>query len=171
LNGQDTALPPPLQTPIPAPLVEVVIHRPPTNLVNHRVVHVTLNRQGRPLTAGVQPVQDIVEDLVERDAAHKASFRRTQKGQIWVLNWPSVTLVGIVLIAVYLCRDFLAMMHYLLASSKSFNEFSACAQAIDRLIADVPAHEPLINRREGNKAQNSPTTLPFSSMSTFSAAG
>lgn len=42
-------------------------------------VGVVVDGQTRPLTTGMQAIQDVVEDLVQRDAAFVASFGNTQR--------------------------------------------------------------------------------------------
>ena len=59
----------------------MIVHRIPTDFGLVGVVGVRIDWQFSPLAAGVQSVQNIVEHLVQRDFAHKASFSRPQKRQ------------------------------------------------------------------------------------------
>jgi hypothetical protein len=87
------------------------------------VVRIVSDRQCHPLTTRVQSVWDIVEDLAQRDFVHNPSFGGRRKGRLWVLNWFSIILVEIVLIAAYLWLGF-SVMHYNAARLESFNQFN-----------------------------------------------
>lgn len=43
-------------------------------------MRIVVDGQTRPLTAGMQSIQDVIEDLVQRDAACIASFGNAQGG-------------------------------------------------------------------------------------------
>ncbi len=81
LHRLNATLPHAFQATIPAPLAKMVIDRPPTNFSDRWCRWVSFNRQFLPLATRMQSVQNIVEDLVQRDFAHIPAFCRSQTRQ------------------------------------------------------------------------------------------
>jgi hypothetical protein len=79
-NGADTPFKDSLEAAITAPLTEVVVDRLKGNLGFALVILVYPLLQGRPLTASVKNVQQVIEDFVERDLTLIAAFGTASMG-------------------------------------------------------------------------------------------
>ena len=81
LHLNNAGLPDFLQAAIAAPLAKMVVDGVIANLLFVCMQGIRGNRQLPPLAAGMQPIKDVIENLVQWYLAHKASLCRAQMRQ------------------------------------------------------------------------------------------